>query len=190
MSSDYPSKLDVFRRLENEYDELTAAQVNRLMSGIVNLQTELGTDPSNPGAAWPTYTNVKGLLEDLFRIEQGTFKVTVPQTNLYTNGVDIDFASTGRFDDADKLYVHVAYSGGPRVGENTRIGTIPNSQPSLGGVPNANPTMVYGDIGGISDYVNIRTSGSTPIGFTYRASIFRNTEEQEWEFWYLALQAP
>lgn len=186
--SDYPAKLDIFRSLASEHDELTAAQANRLLHGVVNLQTELGVDPSNPGAAWPTYTNVADVLEDLLRIEQGVFKVTVPQANLWTNGLDVDFVSSGRFTDAAKMYVHVAYAGGPRVGKNAVIGKTPKTRTDdLSGLETPNGySVVYGDTGGVSDFVQ----SITTTGFNYRSSIFQNSEEQEWEFWYIAFQAP
>lgn len=110
MGSSYPTKLDIFPHLVDEFDVPDAGFWNRLLDAPFRIQTELGIDPSNPGAAWASMTDVADLLGRLCAFEAGKFTVKYPADA----PVQVDFMNPTRFADSTKLIVVLNALGGQK----------------------------------------------------------------------------
>ena len=161
MGSGYPGSLDVFQHLADEFDRPSAAWFNRLFDGLYQVQTELGTDPSDLGTGYTAVTDLAELLLARVRIECGKFTLTMPSDEpLYVNfRNDGQSGRPQRFTDASKMIVLVSQNPSAKgwfVGQNKTVA------------------------------VEIDVDGSSvPIGFQFwRYNITSNEHTEEW--YYLA----
>lgn len=92
MSSVYPDSLDIFTRLVNEYDKPTANWWNQLFSAIYNIEVALGTDPSDLGTGFGSFTSIADVLSNFAKVEAGEFELEIPANDptrvLFASGED------------------------------------------------------------------------------------------------------
>jgi hypothetical protein len=158
MTTQYPDSLDVFPRLADGKDKLTASFCNQLFDGLRAIQQALGTDPSNLGATFISFTDIEAILKRLARIEVGRFGLSLPAES----PLKVDFISgTQRFTDATRMVVFC-------VRVNSRNGRV---------IPKK---IRYSAV--------VTTSAGTPDGFDFYRWDMNNVEDVEEEWVYLAME--
>jgi len=102
MASSYPSLLDVFMRLADEFDRLTATQLNAMLDAPSKIQAELGADPYTfTGTIWQSYSDVADVVERISRMEAGEFEVELPSDD----PVYVEFKNPSRFTEAGDMII-------------------------------------------------------------------------------------
>jgi hypothetical protein len=158
MTTQYPSGLDVFTRLVDEFDKLTASYCNQLFDALQAIQATLGTDPANLGASFVSFSDIQAILIRLARVEVGRFGLSLPAEA----PLKVDFVSgTDRFTDSTKMAVFC-------VRVNTKAGRV---------IPKK---VRYSAV--------ITNSGGLPDGFDFYRWDMDTIEDLEEEWVYLAME--